>query len=134
MPGKRGMEKSSTNKLPPGAAHGSFPEGRRPGGHVAQAKGHGDHIKDAVLKRQGDPVCGDERVKAPGLSLTHHGHGEVRAEHFRVGTGRLNGLGEITAAGGEVENAPWDELAMRFAVVRRQRQSMPRLKTWFAST
>ena len=40
----------------------------------------------------------------PDLRLAHHRDGKISSQHLRVRAGRLHGLGEIAAAGGEIEH------------------------------
>lgn len=94
------------------AAH--FLEGERPGGHVSQAKADGEDIKGSILKRQAEPIGGDEAMEAAFLRFTHHGDGKIGSEHFGGGAGGLHGLGKIATAGGEVENALRGELGDAF--------------------
>lgn len=94
------------------AAH--FLEGERPGGHVSQSKADGEHVEGSILKREAQPISGDEAVEAAFLRLAHHGNGKIGPEDFGGGTGGLDGLGEIATAGGEVEDALRGELGDAF--------------------
>lgn len=78
-------------------------EGDGPGGHVAEAEGDGEGVEGGVVEGEVHAVGGDEGEEVAALSLTHHGDGKIGADDGGFGAVRLDGLHEVAAAGGEVE-------------------------------
>ena len=89
---------------------GHFAQGAGPGLHVAQAEGDGDGVEGSVGKGEAGAVGGDERVEAFAGGDLQHGEAEVGADDAGLRKFFLQGEGEVTAAGGEVEDGaglPW---------------------------
>ena len=82
---------------------GHFVEGDGPGGHVAEAEGDGEGVEGGVGEGQVHAVGGYEGEKVAALRLAHHGDGEIGTDDGGFGTVRLDGVHEVAAAGGEVE-------------------------------
>lgn len=82
---------------------GHFVEGDGPGGHVAEAEGDGEGVEGGVVEGEVHAVGGYEGEKVAALRLAHHGDGEIGTDDGGFGTVRLDGVHEVAAAGGEVE-------------------------------
>ena len=82
---------------------GHFLEGDGPGGHVAEAEGDGEGVEGSVGEGQVHAIGGDEGVEVAALCLAHHGDGEIGTDDGGFGAVRLDGVHEVAAAGGEVE-------------------------------
>ena len=82
---------------------GHFLEGDRPGSHVAEAEGDGEGVEGSVGEGQVHAIGSNEGEEVAALRFAHHGDGEIGTDDGGLGTVRLDGVHEVAAAGGEVE-------------------------------
>jgi hypothetical protein len=64
-----------------------------------------------VGEREVEGVGDDRVLESFESGLREHGFAEVGAGDFGVGEGGLDGEGEVSGAGGEVEDALWGTLS-----------------------
>ena len=81
-----------------------FSEGVGPGAHVAEAEGDGEGIEGVVGEGEVEGVGDDGVLESFASGLFEHGFAEVGTGDVGGWEGGLDGEGEVTGAGGEVED------------------------------
>lgn len=82
-----------------------FAEGIGPGSHVSEAEGDGERVEGMVGEGEVEGVGDDGILESFASCLFEHGFAEVGTGDVGGWEGGLDGEGEVTGAGGEVEDA-----------------------------
>ena len=93
--------------MPAGAQHpGHFRQRTGPGFHVAQAKGHRQHVERAIGERQPQPVGHHELPEPFALRHPQHRQTEIRPHHQRIRARHPQRQRQVATARRQIEHAP----------------------------